>query len=151
MKKQGLTLLLLTSFLSATSLSAKPAEDLAKKYPIVSVYYSVPDNDKGNFADVSFRFAWTKNKPPQIAVQFVNRAYADRKLKFAIKDITTKKMVVLDPKRHSRFGTETMKANSTGAIWSGPVDDTNDSFSLHVWNGAGDEFDKVAVSIKDQQ
>ena len=126
-------------------------DELAKTFPVVSVYYSVPDNDQRNFADVVFRFGWNEKKPYKIAVQIVNRSYSERKIKFAIKDVSSKKMVVLDAARNSRFGTETMKPNSIGAIWSGPVDNVKDSFSLHVWNITGDEFDKVSISIKDQQ
>jgi hypothetical protein len=65
--------------------------------------------------------------------------------------VTTNKIVLLDSVHNVRFGTETLKANSTSAIWSGPVDNINDSFSLRVWSGDGDEFDKEPISIKDQQ
>lgn len=151
MKKSLYPILLLTLLFGAEGSWAEKAKDLAKTFPIVSVYYSAPDNDQRNFADVVFRFAWTSQKPFRIAIQFVNHGYADRKLKFAIKDVTSKKTVILDPVRHSPFGTETLKANSTGGIWSGPVDNINDSFSLRVWDSAGDEFDKVPISSKDQQ
>ncbi len=151
MKKLWIPILLLILALNANECPAKDTPDLAKQYKLVSVYYSVPDNDQQNFANVVFRFAWNGKTPSQIAVQFVNRAYADRKLKFAIKDVTSKKLVLLDPVHNSRFGTESLKANSRGKIWSGEVDNINDSFSLHVWNGSGDEFDKVPISLKDQQ
>jgi hypothetical protein len=150
--KNPILLFFLVSFtFFVTNSDAASVDELAKKYGIISVYYSVPDNDQQNFTDVVFRFAWPDKKPARIAIQFVNRAYADRKLKFAIKEVASKKMVLLDPVHNSRFGAEMLKANSVGTIWSGPVDNINDSFSLHVWNNAGDEFDKVPISIRDQQ
>ncbi|HTC20240.1 MAG TPA: hypothetical protein VK859_05285 [bacterium] len=151
MKKRFFSILLLAAFLCSKDLQAQPAKDLSKCYPVVSVPYSVPDNDQQNFADVYFRFAWNDKAPYQIAIQFVNHAYASRKFKFAIKDVTSKKMVTLDKVHNTRFGTETLKPNSTGLIWSGPVDSTKDSFALRVWNSDGDEFDKEAISISDQQ
>jgi hypothetical protein len=60
-------------------------------------------------------------------------------------------MIILDSVRNSRFGSETLRANSESAIWSGPVSNAKDSFSLHVWDSDGDEFDKVPISISDQQ
>lgn len=143
--------LLLTMFFGVQCTWADKAQDLSKAYPVVSVYYSVPDNDQGNFADVVFRFAWTDKKPFKIAVQFVNHGYSDRKLKFAVKDAVSKKTVILDPVRRSPFGTETLKANSTGRVWSGSIDNPQDGFTLRVWDTNGDEFDKVPISIKDQQ
>jgi hypothetical protein len=57
----------------------------------------------------------------------------------------------LDPAHQSRFGSEILKSSSKGLIWSGPIDDVNDSFSLHVWDGDGDEVDKKPISIKDNK
>ncbi len=135
----------------AANLEAASVGELSKKQGILSVYYSAPDNDQQNFADVVFRFAWSDKKTATLSIQFVNRSYSDRKLKFAIRDVTSKKTVVLDRVHQSRFGAEMLKAHSAGSIWSGPVDSINDSFSLHVWDREGDEFDKVPISIKDQQ
>jgi hypothetical protein len=126
-------------------------KDLSKNYGIVSVPYSVPDNDKLHFQNVDFRFGWNNKEPYKIAIQFVNHGYSTRKLKFAIKDVTSKKMIILDPIHNSRFGTETLKANSVGIVWAGPIDNNQDSFSLRVWDSDGEEFDKVAISIKDQE
>jgi hypothetical protein len=151
MKKPILFFFLAGLSFFVSNIFAAPVDELSKKYKIVSVYYSVPDNDQQNFSDVVFRFAWTDKKNQTIAVQFVNRSYSDRKLKFAIKEVTSKKMVVLDPVHNSRFGSESLKANSTGKIWSGTIDNINDSFSLRVWDSAGDEFDKIPISYKDQQ
>lgn len=151
MKKPFFAVFLLIAFLGLGPLGAEPQDELAQKYDVVSVTYSVPDNDQKHFTDVAFRFAWKNKKPYQIAVQFTNHGYADRKIKFAIKDVTKKKMILLDKEHNSRFGTEMLKAGSVSAVWSGPVDNINDDFSLHVWDSDGDEFDKVAVSIKDQQ
>jgi len=145
------SILFLSIIFYSNNLFAQPAKDIAKKYPVVSVPYTLPDNDQQNFADVYFRFGWPAKPPYTIAVQFANHAYKTRKLKFAIKDVTTNKIVLLDSVHNVRFGTETLKANSTSAIWSGPVDNINDSFSLRVWSGDGDEFDKEPISIKDQQ
>jgi hypothetical protein len=131
--------------------TAQPVKNLAKYCEIVSVPYSVPDDDKQHFVDISFRFGWNAKAPSSIAVQFVNHGYTGIKFKFAIEDVTTKKMIILDSAHNSRFGSETLRANSESAIWSGPVTDTKDSFSLHVWDSDGDEFDKVPISISDQQ
>jgi hypothetical protein len=151
MKRMSFIILFLAATFSARGLFAEQVKDLLKKYPVVSVPYTLPDNDQQNFADVYFRFGWSSKPPYTIAVQFANHAYKTRKLKFAIKDVTTNKTVLLDAVHNVRFGTETLKANSTSAIWSGPVDNINDSFSLRVWSGDGDEFDKEPISIKDQQ
>jgi hypothetical protein len=151
MKNLYFSILFLSIIFYSNNLFAQPAKDIAKKYPVVSVPYTLPDNDQQNFADVYFRFGWPAKPPYTIAVQFANHAYKTRKLKFAIKDVTTNKIVLLDSVHNVRFGTETLKANSTSAIWSGPVDNINDSFSLRVWSGDGDEFDKEPISIKDQQ
>lgn len=151
MKKIFFSILLLTLTFFAKDSHAQQAKDLSKSYAVVSVPYSVPDNDKQNFADVYFRFGWTRKAPAKIAIQFTNHGYSSRKFRFAIKDVTTNKMVLLDAVHNSRFGSETLKANSVGPIWSGLVDNIKDSFSLRVWDGDGDEFDKVAISISDQQ
>jgi hypothetical protein len=132
---------------TVNGLRAQSMIDLAKSFGILSSYYSVPDNDQKNFGSVNFRYGWTKQAPFIIAVQLTNPGYADVKLKFAVKDVTTNQMVVLDPVHNSRFGTETLKANSTGAVWSGPVDSLLDSFSLRVWDDNGDEFDQAPISI----
>lgn len=151
MKKFSLSILLLTALMTSNNLGAKERNALAKNYSTVSVLYSVPDNAQQNFSDVYFRFGWNAKAPYKIALQFVNRSYSSRKLKFAIKDVTSKKMVVLDATRNTRFGLETLKANSEGALWSGPVDNVKDSFSLRVWNSDGDTLDTEPISIKDQQ
>jgi hypothetical protein len=151
MKKLALFLAVLTASFASHSLWAQPAKEFAKDYKILSVPYSVPDNDQQHFADVDFRFGWNSKKPYKIAIQFVNHSYSTRKLKFAIKDVTSKKMVLLDSVHNTRFGTETLKPNSTSGVWAGPIDNIKDSFSLHVWDSDGDEFDKVAISISDQQ
>jgi hypothetical protein len=141
----------LTVIFCSKEVYAQPVKDIAKKYPIISVPYTLPDNDQQNFAEVYFRFGWASKEPYTIAIQFANHAYQSHQFKFAIKDVTTNKMVLLDTAHNSRFGSENLKANSTGTIWSGTVDNINDSFSLHVWDSDGDEFDKVPISIKDQQ
>ncbi|HXL72126.1 MAG TPA: hypothetical protein VN963_00750 [bacterium] len=151
MQRQYSLVLVLVLIFFVKALCAQEVKDLSKYCEIVSVHYSVPDNDQQNFADVDFRFGWNSKKPATIAVQFVNHSYSDRKFKFAIKDLTSKKMILLDAVHNSRLGSEALKPNSESAIWSGPVDNINDSFSLRVWNSNGDEFDKEPISIKDQQ
>jgi hypothetical protein len=151
MKKFYFFVLLLAVVFGAKDLFAQQVKDLSKYYEIVSVPYSVPDNDQENFADVDFRFGWNSKAPYKIAIQFVNHGYTLRKFKFAIKDVTSKKTVILDPVHNSRFGTESLKPNSESDIWSGPVNSNKDSFSLRVWDNNGDEFDKVPISISDQQ
>ncbi len=150
MKKLFSSALILIVIFCTKDLCSREVGGLSKYYETVSMSYPVPDNDKKNFPDVDFRFGWNSKAPFRIAVQFVNRGYKDRKLKFAIKDVTSKKMIVLDGTHRSRFGSEMLKADSMGAIWSGPVDNIKDGFSLCVWNGNGDKFVKAAVSISDQ-
>ncbi|SRR5665213_717837 len=151
MKRQNSLVLILVLIFWVKALCAQEVKDLSKYCEIVSVHYSLPDNDQQNFADVDFRFGWNSKTPATIGVQFVNRSYADRKFKFAIKDVTSKKIVILDKIHNSHFGSAALKANSESVIWSGSVDNINDSFSLHVWNANGDEFDKEPISIKDQR
>jgi hypothetical protein len=151
MKKLYFPILLLILIIFVKALCAQEVKDLSSYCEIVSVHYSLPDNDQQNFADVDFRFGWNSKAPETIAIQFVNRSYSIRKFKFAIKDVTSKKMILLDVVHNSRFGSEELKPNSESVVWSGPVNDIKDSFSLHVWNSNGDEFDKEPISIKDQQ
>jgi hypothetical protein len=151
MKRLFKLVLCLVIVLVIKTLNAQEAKGLSKYYEIVSVPYSVPDNEQQNFADVNFRFGWNSKGPAAIAIQFVNHSYSDRKFKFAIKDVTSKKTIILDKVHNSRFGSVVLKANSQSAIWFGSVDNINDSFSLHVWSANGDEFDKEPISIKDQQ
>jgi hypothetical protein len=151
MKNLFFLLLFLTVLPNSNVLFAQQVKDISKKYMIISVPYTLPDNDQQNFADVYFRFGWPAKAPYVIAVQFANHAYRTIKFKFAIKDVTANKMVQIDTVHKSLFGTENLKANSTGMIWSGPVDNINDSFSMRVWNSDGDELDKEPISLKDQQ
>ncbi|HTA75827.1 MAG TPA: hypothetical protein VK791_01575 [bacterium] len=119
---------------------------LYKDYETISAPRAVPDNDQMNFDGVVFSFGWNKKAPYAIAVQFVNRGYEDRKMKFAIKDITAKKMIILDRVHNSAFGLEVLKQSSVGAIWAGPIDNPKNSFSLHVWDAKGNEFDAAPVT-----
>jgi hypothetical protein len=151
MKKLIFFVLILTVFFCSKDSFAQPVKDIAKYYEIVSVPYSVPDNDELHFSDIAFKFGWNDKAPYTIAIQFINHGYSSRKLKFAIKDVTSNKTIILDTIHNSRFGSELLKANATSNIWSGVVDNVKDSFSLHVWDSDGDEFDKVPISIKDQQ
>ena len=151
MKRRYSLVLILVLIFCAKALCAQEVKDLSKYYEIISVSHSVPDNEQQNFADVNFRFGWNSKGPAAIAIQFVNHSYSDRKFKFAIKDVTSKKTIILDKVHNSRFGSVVLKANSESAIWSGSVDNINDSFSLHVWSANGDEFDKEPISIKNRQ
>ena len=138
-------------FLIASHVDAQSAIPLSKTFKIVSVSYSVPDNEQGNFVDVYFRFGWNDKSPYVIALQFANNGYVNRKIKFAIKDMTSQKMIPLDPVHKTIFASESLKSNGSGAIWSGPIENNKDSFSLHVWNSDGVEFVKVPISLKDQE
>jgi len=151
LKKLLFFILFLTLAIGVKEVCAQPTKDIAKKYPVVSVSYTLPDNDQQNFSDVYFRFGWPAKTPYVIAIQFANHAYKTIKFKFAIKDVTANKMILIDAVHNNFFGTEKLKANSTSVIWSGSVDSVNDSFSLRVWNSDGDELDKEPISIKDQQ
>jgi hypothetical protein len=151
MKSLYFVVILLGLAFSPQGLRSEQLDELSKAYNYVSVYYSMPDNDHLYFADVHFRFGWTAKKPYRIGVQFVNRDYGDKKIKFAIKDVTTNKMILLDPIHKSYFGAEMLKANSISSVWSGPINNVNDEFSLHVWNDEGDELDKAPISIKNKK
>lgn len=151
MKRLYFAVFLLGLVFSPQGLRGGQPDELTKTYNVVSDYYSVPDNDRFNFADVHFRFALATKKPYKIAIQFSNASYGDKKIKFAIKDVTKNKMILLDPVHKSNFGTEMLKVNSVSAIWSGPISNISDEFSLHVWNDAGDEFDQDPVSIKNKK
>lgn len=151
MKKLYFSALFLTVIFFSKEGYAQQVKDISKGCEIVSVPYSLPDNDELHFLDVTFRFGWNNKAPYTIAIQFINHGYSSRKFKFAIKDVTSNKTIILDTVHNSRFGSELLKANATGNIWSGVVDNIKDSFSLHVWDSDGDEFDKVPISIKDQQ
>jgi hypothetical protein len=138
--------------LCTSGLSAQPSDDISKQYGIVSDYFPLPDKIQNNADKVIFyRLGWNEKKPYTVAIQFVNLGYADRKMKFALKDITTKKMLVLDKTHNSRFGTELLKSNSKGHIWASPIVDIKDGLLLRVWNNDGDEFDAAPVTIKDQK
>jgi hypothetical protein len=150
MKKLYFSVLLLTVIFCAKDLCARQLKGLYKYYEVVSLPYSVPDNSQWNFADLTFKLGWNKKTPCAIGIQFVNHGYVIHKIKFAIEDVTTKKMLILDTVHHSRFGLETIKDSAEGIIWSGLVDNIKDSFSLHVWDENGDEFDKEPVSINNQ-
>ena len=151
MKNRSVSFLILFTFFCAQNLAAQQQKELTKSFKIVSVPYAVPDNDKLNFANVFFKLGWKSKAPNTIGIQFTNSSYAEHAFKFAIKDLTTKKMVLIDTVHNSCFGSETLRENSIGSIWSGQVDNINDSFSVRVWDKDGDEFDKPAISIKDQQ
>lgn len=150
MKKSFKLILCLIIVLITKTVKAQEAKDLSKNYDIISASYSILDNDETRFLGVTFRFGWNKKEPYVIAIQFVNHGYDVQKFEFAIKDITQNKMVVLGTIHKSTSGYETLKPNSQGVIWSGPVNNVKDSFSLRVWDG-GNEFDKAPISIKDQQ
>ena len=151
MRKLSISAMLLIAIFCAKDLCAQQENDLSKFYGKVSNYISVL-NDKNNMDNIVFyRIGWNGKTPKTIGIQFGNFGYADQKLKFAIKDVTSKKFVVLDKVHNSFFGTEILKASSKGIVWSGLVDNIDDSFSLHVWVGDGDEIDKEPVSIKDKK
>jgi hypothetical protein len=152
LKKIYLLSLFFMMIFSAKILCAEPVKDLSKVFAIVSIPFSAPDNKDKHFADITFRVGWNDKAPYAVAVQFVNHGYDGQKFKFAIKDLTSKKMLVLDPAHKSRFGTENLRANSESSIWSGAVDNYKDSFSLRIWDSQGDEFDSDSISVdKDQK
>jgi hypothetical protein len=151
LKKLLFFILFLTMVFDSKRVSAQSINDIAKKYLIVSSPYPLMDNDQQNSSDVYFRFGWPAKAPYVIAIQFVNHGYNTQKFKFAIKDVTLNKMIILGTVHKSTSGYETLNPNAQGIIWSGPVDNINDSFSLHVWDSSGNEFDKVPISIKTQE
>lgn len=172
MKKLYLSVLLLILAFSAKNLCAQQEDDLSKHCGTVSKLMPVLNDQNDLNKIIAYKIGWNKAAaatpvltpsavttpsatpiitPATIAIQFSNMGYADWKLKFAVKDVTTKKMVVLDAVHNSGFGTEMLKANSKGIVWSGPVDNINDSFSVRVWIGDGDEIDKDPISLKDKK
>lgn len=152
MKKLIYSILFISTVLCQKELWAQQDNDLSKSFTAVTKFLPVVVNtDKNAEKLVFYRFGWNSKAPATIGVQFSNLGYSDWKIKFAIKDMTTKKMIILDSVHKSFFGTELLKGNSKSAIWSGPVDNVSDNFSLRVWVGDGDEIDKDAVSIKDKE
>jgi hypothetical protein len=152
MKKSGLFGLLLLCCLLPKGLGAQEDKDLSKVYEVATPFRPLSADANSDFNNmVYYHFGWNRKGPAVIALQFVNMGYKDHKLKFAIKDLTAKKLVVLDPARRSNFGTEALKADSKGAIWTGAVKNIRDKFSLHAWEDGGDEMDKDPVSINDKK
>lgn len=129
---------------------AQENQDIEKACDIVSNYFPVVKNDQKNFYKIDYRLGWNKKAPYKISVQFINLGYASRKAKFAIKDLTSKKMIVLDPARNSRVVVENLNPASAGAIWSGLVDGIKDSFSVRVWDVEGNEIDEPPISIRNK-
>jgi hypothetical protein len=134
-------------FSSRADVLAQEAKNISRSYRILSVYYAVPDNEKKYFDTINFRYGWADQAPYSIAIQFFNPGYNDRKLKFAIKDVTSGQMIMLDQVHNSNFGTENLKANSDGEIWAGQINSLKDTFSLRVWNADGDELEQAPISI----
>jgi hypothetical protein len=152
MKKKCFYGSLLAAVLCIGHLGAQDDTAFPKEFNVVSNFHSVPGKDKNDLQNlVYYRFAWRKKAPYAVAIQFVNLGYGERKLKFAVKDITSKKNVVIDPAHQSCFGTEALKESSKGMIWSGPIDSPNDRLSLRVWEDGGDEIDKAPISMNDKK
>jgi hypothetical protein len=128
-------------------LHAQDVSNLQDIYPILSIFYNVPDDDQKDFEHLNFRYGWTSQAPYTIAVQFSNAGYDDKILKFAIKDVTLNKMVLIGKIHKSTAGYETLKANSDSVIWSGPIASLKDSFALRVWNSDRHSFDQAPISI----
>jgi len=145
MQKLYFSIFLLATVFCAKNLQAQDA-DLSDNYQILSPFYNVPDDGQKNFNHVNFRYGWAI-QTSCIAIQFTNAGYEDKKLKFAIKDVTSNQIILLDPSHNAYFGTETVKASSDGAIWSGTVNSLKDNFTLRVWNSDGDSFDQKPISI----
>lgn len=147
MRKIYFSVLFLFIVFCAKNLCAQNNQDLSTNYQILSVFYNIPGKDQSNFDAVNFRYGWTNQTPYTIAIQFTNAGYSDQKIKFAIKDITSNQTILIDPIHNSYFATETLKANSNGAIWSGEVKDLKDLFALRVWDSNGNAFNQTPVSI----
>jgi hypothetical protein len=147
MKKLHFSILLSILFICMKQLHAQDVSNLQNIYPILSMFYNVPDDDQKDFEHLNFRYGWTSQAPYTIAVQFSNAGYDDKTFKFAIKDVTLNKMVVLGKLHKSTAGYETLKANSDGTIWSGSITSLNDSFALRVWNSDGKSLDQAPISI----
>jgi hypothetical protein len=152
MKKRFFPVFLFFLVLFGNSLGAEEVKAITKYFEVVSKYHPVSNVDQKDPNNlVYYRLGWNTKDSSTIAIQFANLGYGARKLKFAIKDVTSKKLVILDPIHRSRFGLEVLKAESNGKIWSGPIDNIRDGFSLRVWEDDGDEMDKETISIKDKQ
>jgi hypothetical protein len=147
MKRLYFSVFLLITVFCAKDLRAQETEDLSNNYKILSRFYNLPDDGQKNFDHVNFRYGWTSQAPYTIAIQFTNAGYDDKKLKFAIKDVTSNQTILLDTTHNAYFGTETVKANSNSAIWSGTVSNLKDGFALRVWDSDGDSFDQAPISI----
>ncbi len=139
MKKLQLALFALLVLVGSQSWATRQVNELEKNYPVLSAFYPVPDNEKKQFKDVYFRLGWKARKPYRIAVQFTNQSYKTVPLKFALKDVTTQKMVILDKGKNTAVGAETLGSISEGALWSALIQDKKDHFILRVWDKDGSE------------
>jgi len=151
MKKPMITILFLALLLGAKSMDAQQADVFPKEYTKVTKFLPAAVNNKPTQEMLVFyRMGWNSKAPASIAIQFANLGYTDWKLKFAVKDVVTKKTVLLDKEHNSTFGTELLKGNTKSTIWVAPVDNIKDGYSVRVWIGEGDEIDLATVSIKDK-
>lgn len=139
MKKFKLVLFSFLILMGSRSWATRQRNELEKNYPVLSSFYPVPNNENQYFKDVYFRLGWKPIKPYQIAVQFTNQSYETVHLKFALKDVTAQKMVILDKAKNTVMGTETLGSISEGALWSAPIDEKKDHFILRIWDKDGNE------------
>lgn len=151
MKKKIFFLLFLVPALLSRGADADEVKDLSKDCEKVSKFMPLLDNPPKDLNNmIYYQWGWNGKKPATINVQFRNLGYGDHKIKFTIKDVAAKKLVVLDPVRNSNFGSETLKPDSKGAIWSGKVSNIKDGFSLSVWDGGdGEAVVKKPISLGD--
>lgn len=147
MKATLFSLILFITFGCVTDTFAQEVKDLSKSYNILSVYYNLTEDAQKHFGSINFRYGWTPKAPYTIAVQFSNPGYTSQKLKFAIEDVTSQKWIPLDSVHHTFFASEIINAGSDGLIWSGPVNNLHDEFSLCVWDKDGDAFKQSPISI----
>jgi hypothetical protein len=146
-RTSGFVFLLLAIFLIAPMAPCQEAQTIEESYPILSPFYNVPGSTAERFNHLNFRYGWTDKDPYRIAVQISNPSYGEQKIKFAIKDLTTNQLVLLDEEHNAYFINETLPASMDGKIWSGEVQSLSDAYALKVWDSDGDSFQQAPVRI----
>ncbi len=139
---------LLAAFCAGLS-SAQVDQDIGKACDVVSAYFPVAGKAAPPLDKLEYRLGWNKKPPYRISVQFTNLGYAGLKIRFALRDVTSKKALVLDAARNSPVVTENVGPASAGAVWSGRLDNLHDRCSLRVWDMDGGEWGEKPVGLQD--
>src|SRR5690348_13792409 len=98
--------------LCATLALAQVDQDIESLCDLVSAYLPVAKEDAPAFDKLDYRLGWNQKPPYRIFVQFTNLGYAGRKIRFALRDVTSKKQMVLDAAHRSHIVAENVSPAS---------------------------------------